>query len=54
MAINIKRTEKMQLQTETALMHFVDAGTLSSAAALYELKRRGIQYIPKRPWLNPS
>ena len=41
MAINQKRTERMARRSSPELVKFVKARTLSSAAALYQLKKRG-------------
>ncbi len=41
MAINEKRTARMARKSSPELVAFVKAKTLSSAAALYQLKKRG-------------
>lgn len=40
MAYNLKRTASMQRKNDTELAKFVKAGTLSSAAAEFELRKR--------------
>lgn len=44
MAFNTKRAARMREMSESALKKRVDDGTLSSAAAAYELRRRGVVY----------
>lgn len=44
MAYNHKRSAKMARLSVAELKRFVDAGTLSSAAASYALLMRGIVY----------
>lgn len=41
MAYNKKRTARMESRSDADLVRFVHARTLSSAAALYQLKKRG-------------
>lgn len=48
MSYNTTRTTRMAQMSELALKQRVDAKTLSSAAARYELKRRGIIYLGKK------
>jgi hypothetical protein len=45
MAYNTKRRARMATLSESALRRIVDAGTLSSAAASYALRQRGIVYV---------
>jgi hypothetical protein len=40
MAYNVKRTERMKRKSSRELVGFVNAKTLSSAAAYHELKQR--------------
>jgi hypothetical protein len=47
MAHNARRAARMQRLNVAALKQVVDAGTLSSAAALYELAQRGVPYARK-------
>lgn len=47
MAINMKRKAAMQRRSDTELARFVAAGTLSSAAAEYELRSRHGGQLPK-------
>lgn len=47
MAYNKVRTTRFQQLSVEALKRFVDAKTLSSAAARAELARRGIVYFAK-------
>jgi hypothetical protein len=44
MAYNTKRRVRMMKSSVADLKRVVDAGTLSSAAASYELAQRGIVY----------
>lgn len=44
MTFNTKRAARMREMSESALKKRVDDGTLSSAAAAYELRRRGVVY----------
>lgn len=46
MTFNQKRASRMRELSEGALKLRVDARTLSSAAAAYELRRRGVIYHP--------
>ena len=41
MAINEKRTKNMKKRSEKELLDIVKSGSLSAAAAAYELKARG-------------
>lgn len=43
MAHNIQRTERMKSKTVAQLREMVKAKTLASAAAAYELRRRGLE-----------
>lgn len=47
MSHNTKRTARMQRLNVAELKKVVDAGTLSSAAAQYELAQRGVPYPRK-------
>jgi hypothetical protein len=42
MAYNAKRTTRMQQRSVADLVRFYESKTLSSAAAAYELVRRGV------------
>ena len=44
MAHNVSRAQRMQKLSNAALLSIVTSGTLASAAARFELKRRG--FIP--------
>jgi hypothetical protein len=44
MAHNLPRASRMAMRSIGELTRFVDAGSLSSAAAEYELTKRGIIY----------
>lgn len=46
MTYNYERTAKMQRKSVAELQAFYQAATLSSAAAAYELRKRGV--VPKR------
>ncbi len=48
MAYNRERAERMRKLSDSELKRRVDAGTLSSAAASYALRQRGIDYPVKR------
>lgn len=48
MTFNTKRASRMRELSESALKQRVNARTLSSAAAAYELRRRGVVYHPVR------
>ncbi len=51
MSHNIKRAERMRALSDGELKARVDRGSLSSEAAAFELKRRGIAYVrPKSAW----
>lgn len=41
MAVNKKRTAKMQYRSDPELKKIMESGSLSSAAAEYELRKRG-------------
>lgn len=45
MAYNAKRAARMATLSDAALRRIVDAGTLSSAAATYALRQRGIVHV---------
>lgn len=47
MAHNERRAYRMQQLDVAALKKRVDAGSLSSAAALFELHKRGVAYTRK-------
>lgn len=47
MAHNERRAYQMQQLNVADLKKRVDAGSLSSAAALHELHRRGVAYVRK-------
>jgi hypothetical protein len=44
MAHNQPRASRMAVRSDRELKRFVDAGSLASAAAEYELAKRGIKY----------
>lgn len=48
MAYNRERAQRMSKLSVAELKRRVDAGTLSSAAASYALRERGIDYPVKR------
>jgi hypothetical protein len=52
MSINQKRTSRMKLLSVQELKKFAEAGSLSSAAAIAELRRRGEVYVPSLWWLG--
>ena len=46
MSINVRRKASMERKSDTELARFVKAKTLSSAAALFELKKRHNGQLP--------
>ncbi len=48
MTYNVKRAARMKVLSEQELKKRVETGSLSAAAARYELRRRGVEYTPKR------
>jgi hypothetical protein len=48
MAHNLPRATRMTTRSDRELKRFVDAGSLSSAAAEYELAKRGVVYPTTR------
>ncbi len=54
MTHNAMRAARMKLLSVQELKKRAESGTLGSAAALYELHRRGEWFFPTKWWLGPQ